>query len=162
MNFRKILFSKNKFILAGLLFFSGFFFIGGGQSRAYTIENYQENVEDRFVISPVSLELTLSPGETTTQKLIIVNRLGKTANFEIKKEDFVGSDNPEKVTEFLGDESAGVTSAKDWVAPDIGEIALNHGDRLNVLLTITAPENAIAGSHYVAVFASVTGASAGQ
>jgi hypothetical protein len=149
-------------IASWLLAISGFFLIGTNVSRAYTIENYQENVEDRFVISPVNLELTLAPGETTTQKITIVNRLGKTADFEIEKEDFIGSDDPEKVTEFLGDESAGVTSAKDWVTSDVEKMSLNHGDRLNLMLSITAPENAVAGSHYVAVFASVVGEDRGE
>jgi hypothetical protein len=99
----------------------------------------------------------LAPGETTTQKITIVNRLGKTANFQISKEDFVGSDDPDKVTEFLGDDSAGITSAKDWVSSDVDNIDLNHGDRLNLNLTITAPKDAAAGSHYVAIFASTTG-----
>jgi hypothetical protein len=143
---------------AGLLLACAFFLtIGSANARAYTIENYQENVENRFVISPVNLELILAPGETTTQKITIVNRLGKTANFEISKEDFIGSNDPDKVTEFLGDDAAGVTSAKDWVTPDVDNIDLNHGDRLNIDLTITAPKEAVSGSHYVAVFASTTG-----
>ncbi len=159
MNYRKSFFQRQNLGSVKLLFLSGFFlmFLLVGSAKAYTIENYQENVEDRFVISPVNLELTLSPGQTTTQQITIVNRLGKTVNFGITKEDFVGSSDPEKVTEFLGDESAGITSAKDWVTPDVDEIALNHGDRLTVQLTITAPQNAVAGSHYVAVFASATG-----
>jgi hypothetical protein len=61
------------------------------------------------------------------------------------------------VTEFLGDESAGITSAKDWVSSDVSEIDLNHGDRLTAQLTITAPDDAVAGSHYVAIFAAATG-----
>jgi hypothetical protein len=141
-----------------LLFISGFFlmFFLAGQARAYNIENYQENVEERFVITPVNLELVISPGQTTTQQITIVNRLGKTANFKISEEDFVGSQDPEKVTHFLGDESAGITSAKDWVTSDVDEISLNHGDRLTAELTVTAPENAIAGSHYVAIFAATS------
>jgi hypothetical protein len=133
-----------------------------GSARAYTIENYQENVEDRFVISPVNLEVTLSPGEETTQNLILVNRLGKTANFKISKEDFVGSEDPEKATVFLGDEAAGVTSAKEWIIPEIGEMNLNHGDRLNLPVTIKIPENAAAGSHYAAIFAAVSGSEQGE
>jgi hypothetical protein len=150
-------------LMIGLLFLCGFFLMAsGGVAKAYTIENYQENVENRFVISPVNLELTLSPGETTKQKITIVNRLGKTADFEISEEDFIGSNDPEKVTEFLGDASAGVTSAKDWVVSDVENIALNHGDRLNFDLMITAPDNAAAGSHYVAIFASTNGEDQGS
>jgi hypothetical protein len=146
-----------KILVLQLLFLSGFFLIGAGNARAYTIENYQENVEDRFVISPVNLELTLAPGESTTQNIIIVNRLGKTADFQITKEDFVGSQDPEKATAFLGDASAGITTAKDWMTADVDQITLNHGDRLNMSVRITAPENAAAGSHYAAIFASVSG-----
>jgi hypothetical protein len=140
-----------------LLLLCSFFLMGTEYARAYTIENYQENVEDRFVISPVNLELTLAPGETTAQNIIIVNRLGKTADFQITKEDFVGATDPEKATSFLGDASAGVTTAKDWITTDVDQISLNHGDRLNMQVKITAPENAVAGSHYAAIFASVSG-----
>ena len=148
---------KVKILVLQLLFLGSFFLMGAEKAWAYTIENYQENVEDRFVISPVNLELTLAPGESTTQNIVIVNRLGKTADFQIAKEDFVGSQDPEKATSFLGDASAGVTTAKDWITPDVDQITLNHGDRLNMQVRITAPENAIAGSHYAAIFASVSG-----
>jgi hypothetical protein len=153
---------KVKILVLQLLFLSSFFLIGVGTARAYTIENYQENVEDRFVISPVNLELTLAPGESTTQNIVIVNRLGKTSNFQIMKEDFIGSQDPEKATAFLGDESAGITTAKDWITTDVDQISLNHGDRLNMPVKITAPENAVAGSHYAAIFASVSGGESGM
>lgn len=148
---------KVRILVLQLLFLGSFFLIGTERVWAYTIENYQENVEDRFVISPVNLELTLAPGESTMQNIIIVNRLGKTADFQITKEDFVGSQDPEKATAFLGGESAGITTAKDWIATDIDSIALNHGDRLNMQVKITAPQDAVAGSHYAAIFASVSG-----
>ena len=127
-----------------------------GSARAYTIENFQENVEDRFVISPTSLELNLAPGESTTQQIMIVNRLGKTAKFKITKEDFVGSHDPERISTFLGDDSAGVTSAKDWIIPEIQEVVLNHGDRLTLPVSVAVPEKAEAGSHYSALFASIS------
>ena len=113
-------------------------------------------MEDRFIISPVNLELNLAPGESTTQQIMIVNRLGKTAKFKILKEDFVGSDDPEKITVFLGDESAGITSARDWMKPEMEEIVLNHGDRLTLPVNMAVPQNASAGSHYAALFASVS------
>ena len=143
-------------VILGLLLASGLFFVPFHQKAlAYTIQNYQENVEDRFVISPVNLELDLSPGETTTQSMMIVNRLGRTADFSLSTEDFQGSTNPDQATVFLGDQSSGVTSAKDWIKPEVTDINLNHGDRLSLSVTITVPQNASAGSHYAAVFVSV-------
>jgi hypothetical protein len=151
---KKLTISQSVFL--GLLLASGLFLLLNHQkASAYTIENYQENVEDRFVISPVNLELNLSPGETTTQTMMIVNRLGRTADFKIEKEDFEGSQDPEKSTVFLGDDSSGVTSAKDWIKPEVTDINLNHGDRLSLPIEITVPQDASAGSHYAAVFASV-------
>jgi hypothetical protein len=148
--------STNRYsIIVGLLLASGLFFVFHQKAAAYTIENYQENVEDRFVVSPVNLELSLSPGETSTQKMMIVNRLGRTADFKIEMEDFQGSTDPDKSTVFLGDQSSGVTSAKDWIKPEVSDISLNHGDRLSLPITITVPQDASAGSHYAAVFASV-------
>ena len=150
-----------KILFSGLLIAGGFFLIPFF-AYAYTIENHQENVEDRFIISPVNLELNLTPGESTTQQIMIVNRLGKTAKFRIMKEDFVGSDDPEKISVFLGDESAGITSARDWLKPELEEIDLNHGDRLTLPVSVTVPQNALSGSHYAAIFASVSDEESGE
>ncbi|MFA5926338.1 MAG: hypothetical protein WC831_05460 [Parcubacteria group bacterium] len=127
-----------------------------GSAKAYTIENYQENVEDRFVISPVNLELTLAPGESSSQRMVVVNRLGRTADFKIDKEDFVGSQDPEKATVFLGGDYAAATSARDWITPEINEVNLNHGDRLSLPFEVKVPEGARTGSHYAAIFVSVS------
>jgi hypothetical protein len=154
--FKKDTFSR-KLLLLGSFFLISLFW--GNRTLAYSIENYQENVEDRFVISPANLELSLAPGESSSQKMIIVNRLGRTALFKIDKEDFIGSDDPEKITTFLGDESGGITSAKDWISPEINEATLSQGDRLTLPIEIKVPESAKAGSHYAAVFASVPSAS---
>jgi hypothetical protein len=149
-------FTVRKVLFLGLLLTSGFFLVTSCQKVfAYTIENYQENVEDRFVISPVNLELNLSPGETTMQKMMIVNRLGRTADFKIEMEDFEGSPDPEKSTVFLGDQYSSITSARDWIKPETSMISLKHGDRLSLPIEITVPVGAKAGSHYAAVFASV-------
>jgi len=142
----------------GLLFLSSFFFISTiNLAKAYTIENYQEKAEERLIISPTNLEMSLGTNESITQNLIIINRLGRTAEFKIKFEDFTGSDDPNKSTVFLGEETAGITSAKNWISTEIDKITLNHGDRLNLPITIKVPEGVEAGSHYVAVFASVAG-----
>lgn len=150
-------------VIFGSLLLCGFFLIFGlvGSAKAYTIENYQENVEDRFVISPVNLELTLSPGESTSQRMVVVNRLGRTADFSIEKEDFVGSEDPEKATVFLGEEYASATSARDWVVPEIDKVTLNHGDRLSLPFEVKIPEGARAGSHYAAIFVSVSSSEGG-
>jgi hypothetical protein len=136
-----------------LLLASGFFLLVF-QAKAYTIENYQENVEDRFVVSPVNLELNLSPGESISQKMTVVNRLGKTVDFSISKEDFTGSNDPDKSSVLLGEESGGETSAKNWMTPEVDQISLNHGDRLNFSIEIKVPENATPGSHYAGVIVS--------
>lgn len=140
------------------LLLCGFFLIFGfvGSAKAFTIENYQENVEDRFVISPVNLELTLAPGESSSQRMVVVNRLGRTADFQIGKEDFVGSEDPEKATIFLGDDNAATTSARDWITPETESVTLNHGDRLSLPFEVKVPEGARAGSHYAAIFVSVS------
>ena len=144
-----------KIKLIRLLFLSSFFFMALNSASAYTIENYQDKVEDRFVISPVNLELNLMPGESTTQNIIIINRLGRTAEFTLSREDFIGSDNPEKSTVFLGEDESAVTSARNWINTEIDKITLNHGDRLTLPVSIKVPEGVTAGSHYSAVFVSV-------
>lgn len=155
--------SRKTNIFLRLLLVSGLFLIFGfvGGARAYTIENYQENVEDRFVISPVNLELTLAPGESTNQRMVVVNRLGRTADFQIGKEDFVGSEDPEKATVFLGKEYASLTSARDWISTETDQVTLNHGDRLSLPFEVKIPEGAKAGSHYAAIFVSVSNDGAG-
>jgi len=141
----------------GLLFLGSFFLtlLFPFLAQAYAIENYQEKVEDRFVISPVNLELNLSPGETSVQKMTIINRLGRTTSFKIEKEDFTGSEDPEKSTVFLGEGEADFTSAKNWIMPEVDVMELNHGDRLTLPFTVTVPKEATSGSHYGALFVSV-------
>jgi hypothetical protein len=147
---RRVLFLS--LLLGSLFLILGF----SGKANAYTIENYQENIEDRFVISPVNLELTLAPGESSTQRMVVVNRLGRTADFKIEKEDFVGSEDPEKATVFLGEDYAAATSARDWIIPETEAVTLNHGDRLSLPFEVKVPEGARAGSHYAALFVSVS------
>ena len=144
-----------KIKLIGLLFLSSFFFIALNSAKAYTIENYQDKVEDRFVISPVNLELNLMPDESTTQNITIINRLGRTAEFTLNREDFIGSEDPEKSTVFLGEDSSAVTSARNWISTEIEKITLNHGDRLTLPVSIKVPKGVNTGSHYTAVFVSV-------
>jgi hypothetical protein len=148
------------FVLIGLLLASSLFLSQASSARAYTIENFNDEVEGKFIISPVMQEISVVPGEKKTIEMLVVNRLCRSAEFLIQKEDVLGSKDPDKSATFLGDESSGITSAKDWVTPELSEISLNQGDRLTMSLTLTTPTWAKPGSHYVAMFASVGGAEA--
>lgn len=122
--------------------------------KAYFIESLsQVKITDDFTIGPTKIQADLAPGEEVIKNLMITNRAGNTLSFKIGKEDFIGSKDPEKVTVFLGEER-GRFSLKDWLQPDIEEFSLEHGQRMNIGVKISIPEDAEPGGYYAAIFAA--------
>lgn len=124
---------------------------------SYQIEFYDEKIEDKFIVSPVKLDLKMKPGEIVEEEFLVVNRLGYKVDFKIEKEVFRGSDDLEKVTVFLGDQMKTGSSPVNWITPDIENFSLNHGERIKINLRIAIPQDAEGGGHYVAIFAKSAG-----
>lgn len=137
-------------IFLGVVVIFGF----GNEVFAYQIQYLEgTKVDGDIVLGPTKIELFLDPGETTTQEIMVTNRTGRTVNFGVEIEDFMGSHSPDQSIILLG-EAKGPYSLKDWVRPEIKEFALNHGQRIHLPVKITIPPDVEPGGHYGVVFAS--------
>ncbi|MFC1789717.1 hypothetical protein ACFLYY_01935 [Patescibacteria group bacterium] len=122
---------------------------------AYEIQDLSDTeIMEDVVVGPTKIELFLDPGENDTKEIMVTNRTGKTLTFSIGTEDFTGSYDPSKPVVFLGDEK-GPYILKDWLKPELEEFTLEHGQRIHLPITISAPQDAEPGGHYGAIFASV-------
>ncbi len=120
--------------------------------QAYQVENLQ-NVQERgdFTLGPAKIEVWAEPGEELNREIVITNRAGYPLYFKISKEDFIGHEDPAKVTKFLG-EQASSFSLKQWLIPDKENFVLEHGQRAHLNIKIQIPGQAEPGGYYAAVF----------
>jgi hypothetical protein len=101
-------------------------------------------------LGPTSFPIEMTVGQTVTRSLQLTNRTGELADFFVEVEDFEGSQDPNQSVALQGNKS-GKYSAKDWVKPELNKFTLEHGQREHFDVTITAPEDADPGDHYVSV-----------
>lgn len=121
-------------------------------SRAYQVENLNNvKQEGDFTLGPTKIEVWADPGEEIDKKITITNRAGYPLYFKIGKEDFIGHEDPAKVTKFLGEQTSNF-SLKDWLFPDRENFVLEHGQRAHFNIRIKVPESAEPGGYYAAVF----------
>lgn len=143
-----------RIIVIAVVFFAGILFFTS-DAKAYRVE-MQKGVEPRgdFDLGPTSIGVEVSPGETFTKTLQLTNRKGKEQKFVIGIEDFEGSlDDPTQTVVLQGEES-GKYSAKNWVTTELSEFTTQHGERMFFDVTITVPDTADPGDHYVSVLVS--------
>lgn len=92
-----------------------------------------------FVLSPAKVEVFAKPGERIEKEINITNRLGRTSNFIVEVEDFIGFDVP---------------SFKNYVKPEKSIFRLEDGEKINLKIEIDIPENAEPGGFYATVLVS--------
>lgn len=124
-----------------------------GGALAYSIEDVgAANIGD-FVLEQAKLEITLNPGESATRRVMITNRTGRTQEFKIVTEDFVGTDDGSAAVRFLG-EAAGPYSFRGNVIPEVTSFTLKQGERADIPVTVVAPASAAPGGYYTALIVS--------
>jgi hypothetical protein len=128
---------------------NGAFWGRSGSIWAYTMEKYNDQVENRVVVSPAKIELTLTPGKTERREMTIINRLGQKAEFKIVVEGLL-----KEGTDVASQESS---LAAAWIKPEIDHFTLEHGERINLPLEIKIPKEISPGGYYVAVLAEFKG-----
>lgn len=111
--------------------------------------------EGGIQISPLILNLDITPLETKQQKISITNLNPISLNYVIEVELF-SSVTDEGAPSFAGvTKPEGVTTLVDWVSIDPkdqqGEIKPNETKEINCSITI--PQGAEPGGHYAAIFA---------
>jgi hypothetical protein len=152
---------KKVFTLS-LLLVLVFFSIDPTAVLAYEIQDLT-GVEEKkdFVLGPGKTELWLSPGEKTTDQLLITNRLGREMSFKVEIEDFKGSRDPEETTVLLGEEK-GPYSLKDLLHPEVTEFTLKHGQRMVLPVEISIPEDAEPGGLYGSILIATSSSPQGS
>lgn len=140
-------------LLFGLVFL-GITVLEVSRAFAYIIEPLLDTpVEKDIVLGPGKTELSLDPGESATTTLFFTNRTGRTINFKVDVEDFIGSKDPQEGTVFMGEEKSPYT-LKDYLNPEIWEFTLEHGQRIGLPVSIMIPADAEPGGKYGVVFAT--------
>lgn len=143
-----------KQVLFFAIFLAIFCFVFSVQKvSAYTIEKLNFSNEGDIVVGPGKTELSLDPGSSATQEIIVSNRSGMQKIINIGVEDFRGSRDPNETVQFLGNVN-GPYSLKDYVKPEVNQITLNFGERLRLPITISIPKNTSPGGLYGAVMIS--------
>jgi len=121
------------------------------QIYAYSIQNLIDApVVGDFTIGPGKAEFLLDPGGEATKMLNITSRLGETTKFKIEIEDFTGSSEGTEAAILLGSEK-GPYSLRDYIRPEISEFTLEHGQRIDLPVKISIPQDATPGGLYGAV-----------
>lgn len=133
---------------------NGWLFLIPKEVLAYKIEDLANvKVEGDFTVGPGKTEVFLDPGGETTREVYVTNRTGRTTDFRITLEDFMGTRTGETPLVLLGAER-GPYSLKDYLKPEALEFTLAHGQRMVLPVEISIPENAEPGGRYGAVLVS--------
>jgi hypothetical protein len=110
-------------------------------------------VRGDFDLGPTSFSVKVEPGETVKKTLQLTNRKGFTQKFLVEVEDFEGTNDINQPIVFSGKKS-GKFGAKDWIAVELNEFIIEHGERQFFDVNIKIPETADVGDHYGAVLVS--------
>lgn len=103
-----------------------------------------------YIFAPGRTFLYGEPGETLSFTITLTNKAGQDEIFTLHTRD-IGTDPETGGIKFYQPNDSGPHPAKEWITPAVSEIALHHGERVEIPVTITIPEKADAGDHMAAV-----------
>lgn len=106
-----------------------------------------------FVVGPGRSEITVSPGETVIQEIVVTNRISPNRVFNLEVEDITGSSDGSKAVTLSGSER-GPYSIRDYVSFPEKSFTLGLGERARIPVTITIPADAEPGGFYGSVLVS--------
>jgi hypothetical protein len=109
-----------------------------------------------FVLEPAKNEVFINPGESSVERLSVINRMNKQVTFQVEVEDIVGSDKSYEQVKLLGNEK-GPYSLKDFLIPEITEFTLNPGEKITIPIRVQLPETAEVRGYYGALIVSARG-----
>lgn len=102
-------------------------------------------------VQPIKSEIAMDPGETKTIMIDVINRSGADANAIGSIESFSANDENGYPAQNEKD-SDDPQNILNWITLPEGEILVPANDRTEVEITITAPEDAMPGGRYAALF----------
>lgn len=104
---------------------------------------------------PPRLEVSIKPGETITKELKIRNESKTERVITTTSKDFIVTDNEGTPLQIENlDESSNRWAASSWIHLSPTSFRLKPGETRSVMITIIAPEDALAGGHYSMVLHS--------
>jgi hypothetical protein len=150
--FIKILYPKMaKIIVAVLIFgFAHTIYIVSANAEVVREQLPDNKVFNDFVVGPGKIEMELSAGQTGTFDLMVSNRLGTKKDFGLTFEDFTGSEDPNQTVVLLGSDR-GPYSLYDFIKISTTTVAVDHGTRVRVPVSVSIPKNAEPGGLYGSV-----------
>lgn len=132
-----------------------FFFVGlailvvaGWSSRAGAYERPRD-----FLISPAKIKLDVLPGTEAGAEILVTNRLGRGAIFQVTAEDIAASDDPTIAVKLLGDE-VGKYSLRDFIDIMPERLVLDDLEQGRISVSVRLPADVYPGGHYAAVLIS--------
>lgn len=103
-----------------------------------------------FVVGPGKVEVEVRPGQSVTKIVTLTNRISNDRTFEIVVEDIsAGADGAS--VKLLGAER-GPYTLRDYISIPGDRLTLGLGERAQIPITISIPENADPGGKYGSVF----------
>ena len=104
---------------------------------------------------PPRLEVSIKPGETLTKELKIRNESKTERVITTTSKDFIVTDNEGTPLQIENlDESSNRWAASSWIHLSPTSFRLKPGETRSVMITIIAPDDALAGGHYSMVLHS--------
>jgi len=120
----------------------------------YESEMLSGNVEvGDFVVGPGRTEISLAPGETIIQNISVTNRISDNRLFELVVEDITGSADGSSAVRSTGDER-GPYSIIDYISFQSDTFTLALGERAQIPIMVSVPEDAEPGGYYGSVLIS--------
>ena len=121
------------------------FFFGFGAAQA------AQQGDEGLTLSPPLKELTLNPGETSTQTLTLTNPTSKLVELYPKIMDFGAKDETGQPTFTQVGETSSKFSLSSWILLSTSKIALTTNQVVQYSYEIKVPLNAEPGGHYGSV-----------
>ncbi len=120
-------------------------------SNSYTVEKIEGDIDvGDFVVGPGRTELSISPGETVTEYILVTNRISDSRVFTFEVDDISGSSDGSAAVK-LADGERGPYSIRDYISFPQKSITLNLGERARVPVVISLPLDAEPGGLYGSV-----------
>ncbi len=106
-----------------------------------------------FVVGPGRAEIEVKPGQTVVYPISVTNRISDGRVFDLTVEDMAGSEDGTQAVILLGEER-GPYTVKDYITFPEDFFTLDLGERAQIPVTISIPEDAEPGGYYGGVLIS--------
>ena len=115
-----------------------------------------QNVAAGIGLTPATIEESANPGETQNHKVQVTNLSGARQTYYVYTRDIVSVGAGGEPVFAREDEEKTGFELTQWVTLDVSEVTLDPDEATTINVEIAVPEDATPGSHFGAVFISMT------